>query len=141
MDKKLNNLLCMKDFSLETMFKKSKSTKKTEVAKDILESAEVIINGKLNNLISLDDFSKEITAAAKKTKRTETGKDVINEKKVDIEEDDDDDVIVKEKGKKDKKNKKEKCDKKCDDDYLTPAQRKLPEGLKKSLIAKAKAKK
>lgn len=145
MDKKLNNLLGINTFSLEKMNKPSKSTKRTDVAKDVLESAknkdvketkQIIISGKYNNLISLDDFcAKDLPKNDKKhSKRTETGKDIINEKKVKIEEDEDGDIII-----KDKKGKSK--DKKCDvydDSCLSPKQRKLPEAFKKNLIAKMK---
>lgn len=144
MDKKLNNLLGMDNFSLEKMNKPAKSTKRTDVAKDVLESVkeevketkEVVISGKYNNLISLDDFcAKDLPKNDKKhSKRTETGKDIINERKIKIEEDEDGDVLV-----KDKKDKSK--DKKCkvyDDSCLTAKQRKLPDAFKKNLIAKMK---
>jgi hypothetical protein len=146
MDKKLNNLLGIDTFSLEKMNKPAKSTKRTDVAKDVLESVkdkeevketkEVVISGKYNNLISLDDFcAKDLPKNDKKhSKRTETGKDIINEKKIKIEEDEDGDVVVK--GKKDK-SKGKKCNV-YDDSCLTPKQRKLPEAFKKNLIDKMK---
>lgn len=125
MEKKLNNLLGIEEFSCDKVCKKAKPTKHTEVAKDILAESnneypkdwskdvnekpkkkDVISNGKLHNLISLDDFGKSDLPKndQKHSKRTETGKDIINEKKVrldDIDEEDDD-VKVKD-CKKDKK--------------------------------------
>jgi len=97
--KKLNNLLGMEEMSADKVLgKKNKPTKRTEVAKDVLaESAYVlgkdvlgsklpnmedhIAKGKgLNNLISLDDFTKSVpTTSAKPTKRTEVAKDVLKE--------------------------------------------------------------
>jgi hypothetical protein len=116
MEKKLNNLLGLEEFSCDKVCKKAKPTKHTEVAKDILAEAndypkdwskdvnekpktkDVITNGKLHNLISLDDFGKSDLPKndQKHSKRTETGKDIVNEKKVridDIDEDDDDDDV------------------------------------------------
>jgi hypothetical protein len=99
-DKKLNNLLDMKDFSEKDVVKKAKTTKRTDVAKDVLQENAYVI-GKdvlgdklknkefhaakgLNNLISLSDYSDKVekdASAKKHSKRTETGKDIINEKK------------------------------------------------------------
>lgn len=125
MEKKLNNLLGIEEFSCDKVCQKAKPTKHTEVAKDILAESsneypkdwskdvnekpkkkDVISNGKLHNLISLDDFGKSDLPKndQKHSKRTETGKDIINEKKVRLDEidEDDDDVKVKD-CKKDKK--------------------------------------
>lgn len=149
-DAKLNNLLGMENYSEQEMNKKSKPTKRTEVAKDVLqENAYVlgkdVLGGKLpnkenhtkagkglNNLISLDDFTKAVpTTSSKATKRTETGKDVLQEKvktkKVTDCDDDDDDseYCVKEKGKGKNKVKKMKDDDKGDK-KLSAAQMKLP---------------
>jgi len=116
MEKKLNNLLGLEEFSCDKVCKKAKPTKHTEVAKDILAEAndypkdwskdvnekpktkDVITNGKLHNLISLDDFGKSDLPKndQKHSKRTETGKDIVNEKKVridDIDEDEDEDNV------------------------------------------------
>lgn len=41
MDKKLNNLLGYKDYSLENMNKKAKTTKRTEVAKDVINESHL----------------------------------------------------------------------------------------------------
>lgn len=119
MEKKLNNLLGLEEFSCDKVCKKAKPTKRTDVAKDILaesndylkdwskdvnekpKTKDVIANGKLHNLISLDDFGKNDLQKndQKHSKRTETGKDIINEKKVRIDEiddeDDDDNVKIK----------------------------------------------
>lgn len=96
-EKKLNNLLGMEEMSAEKVLgKKNKTTKRTEVAKDVLqENAYVIgkdvLGGKLpnkevhaakglNNLISLEDFTKSVpVTSTKPTKRTEVAKDVIKE--------------------------------------------------------------
>lgn len=99
-DKKLNNLLDMKNFSEKEMIKPAKTTKRTDVAKDVLQENAYVLGkdvlgdklknkefhaaGGLNNLISLSDYTNKIEAdasAKKHTKRTETGKDIINEKK------------------------------------------------------------
>jgi len=132
-DSKLNNLLGMENYSEQEMNKKAKPTKRTEVAKDVLqENAYVlgkdVLGGKLpnkedhtskglNNLISLDDFTKAVPSTnSKSTKRTETGKDVLQEKvktkKITDCDDDDDDAeyCVKEKGKGKDKVKKMKDD-------------------------------
>ena len=99
MDKKLNNLIGIEEFSCEKICKKPKTTKRTDVAKDILEAnneypkdwgkditekpktKDTIANGKLHNLISLDDFGSKTLPNndQKHSKRTETGKDIINE--------------------------------------------------------------
>lgn len=95
-DKKLNNLLGMEDYTEKDIMKKSKTTKRTDVAKDVLEKVEVtgkdvfaedkmknkqeIANKKLNNLYSLDEYTeKETIKSAKKTKRTDVAKDVLQE--------------------------------------------------------------
>ena len=103
--KKLNNLLGMEEMSADKVLgKKAKTTKRTEVAKDVLaESAYVlgkdVLGGKLpnkedhikagkglNNLISLEDFTKAVPATKDTpTKRTETAKDVLLEKKKKVE--------------------------------------------------------
>ncbi len=97
--KKLNNLLGMEEMSADKVLgKKAKTTKRTEVAKDVLaESAYVlgkdVLGGKLpnkedhikpgkglNNLISLEDFTKAVPATKDTpTKRTTTAKDVLKE--------------------------------------------------------------
>jgi len=97
--KKLNNLLGMEEMSADKVLgKKAKPTKRTDVAKDVLaESAYVlgkdVLGGKLpnkedhiksgkglNNLISLEDFTKSVPATKDTpTKRTETAKDVLKE--------------------------------------------------------------
>jgi len=97
--KKLNNLLGMEEMSAEKVLgKKNKPTKRTDVAKDVLaESAYVlgkdVLGGRLpnkedhiakgnglNNLISLEDFTKSVpTTSTKPTKRTEVAKDVLKE--------------------------------------------------------------
>ena len=98
-DAKLNNLLGMDQFSeQEFLGKKAKSTKRTEVAKDVLQENAYVLgkdvlgdklknkethssNG-LHNLICLSDFSKSVpSTSSKATKRTETGKDILLEKK------------------------------------------------------------
>ena len=93
---KLNNLLGMKDFSEKELAQKKKSTKRTDVAKDILQEntgkdvfkedkikhKEEVKMKSLNNLISLDQFTeKEVVKNAKKTKRTDVAKDILQEKK------------------------------------------------------------
>jgi hypothetical protein len=93
MDKKLNNLLDIEEISQEKFLKKSKTTKRTDVAKDILledtgknvfnekpKEKDIIAHNKYHNLISLDDFTKEVpTTSSKATKRTEVAKDVLKE--------------------------------------------------------------
>jgi hypothetical protein len=92
-DKKLNNLLGMKDFSEGDFTKKTKTTKRTDVAKDILQentgkmpvekpkTKDEVKKKELNNLISLDSYTEtELLKDPKKTKRTEVAKDVIQEK-------------------------------------------------------------
>lgn len=142
MDKKLNNLLGIEEYSFEKLNKSAKPTKRTDVAKDILAESinekpakkDIIISGKYNNLISLDDFgTKDLPKNVQKhSKRTETGKDIINEKKVKI--DDDDDVKVKVKC---KEGKNKKC-KPNEDKYdgLTAKQKKLPDAFKDNIIKK-----
>ena len=142
-DKKLNNLLGMENFSsIEKINKKAKKTKRTEVAKDVLQEQAYVVGkdvtkGKLknkethitkglNNLISLSDFTKNTPATkAKSTKRTDVAKDILNEKKKKEAEECEDD-------KKKVKNKKEDKEK----SGLTAAQRKLPEGLQKAILKK-----
>ena len=96
MEKKINNLLDMKEFSEKEFMKDTKTTKRTDVAKDVIkENAYVLgkdvfnekpktkedhVNKQLNNLISLDDFTKSVPSTdSKATKRTEVAKDVIKE--------------------------------------------------------------
>lgn len=99
-DTKLNNLLDMENFSVEKVTKKAKATKRTEVAKDVLQENAYVVgkdvlkekpNKKedhttskgLNNLISLDDFTKEAPkTSAKSTKHTSVAKDILEKKKV-----------------------------------------------------------
>ena len=95
-DAKLNNLLGMKDFSEREFVKPTKTTKRTDVAKDVLESAYVLgkdVFGEkpksheehttskgLNNLISLDNFTQKVPDTnAKPSKRTEVAKDILKE--------------------------------------------------------------
>jgi hypothetical protein len=106
-DTKLNNLISLEDFSGK-MTVPAKATKRTDVAKDVLKenayvigkdvlsdklkAKEVIKSKELNNLISLDDFTKETPkTGAKSTKRTEVGKDILQEKMKAKKEDCDDD--------------------------------------------------
>lgn len=97
-DTKLNNLLGMEQYSETEFLKKTKTTKRTDVAKDVLQENAYVL-GKdvlgdkfkdkethaakgLNNLISLDDFTKEVPKTSSKgTKRTDVAKDVLLEKK------------------------------------------------------------
>lgn len=136
-DKKLNNLLGLEEFTSPDFYnKKSKTTKRTDVAKDVLESAEY--TGKnvftekpktkdeiklktLNNLISLDEYTeKEVIKDVKTTKRTGVAKDVIQEKKK-----------VKPEPKEEKKEETKKKG-------LTASQKKLPEALQKSILKRQK---
>ena len=132
-DAKLNNLLGIETFSMDKVNKKAKVTKRTEVAKDVLQENAYVLGkdvlkeklpnkedhiktGKgLNNLISLSDFTKAVPATKDHvTKRTSTGKDVLLEKK---------------KAKEDKPcdcEKETKKDKKSDKDCVTAKQKKLP---------------
>jgi len=136
-DTKLNNLLGMEQFSEKDFVKKAKQTKRTDVAKDVLQENAYVV-GKdvlgdklknkevhaakgLNNLICLDDFTKEVPkTSTKTTKRTDVAKDVILEKK--------------------KAKAKEDCEKDCKEDKkegkkgLSPSQKKLPEALQKSIL-------
>lgn len=120
-DAKLNNLLGMEQYSEADFTKKAKTTKRTDVAKDVLQENAYVVGkevfkgnpkvemptgkgetvkvvGKevlgdhlknkethaakgLNNLISLDDFTKSVpTTKDSPTKRTGTAKDVLQEK-------------------------------------------------------------
>lgn len=131
-DKKLNNLLSLDTFSEEKVLKKVKPTKRTEVAKDVLmentgkdvnaekmKGKDVVAVKDLNNLISFSDFSKnETSTSSKKTKRTDVAKDVLEKKECCKDE-------------KEEKDEKE-------DNGLTAAQKKLPEALQKSILAKKK---
>jgi len=74
----------------------------------------------LNNLMSIDDFTKNVPATKDKpTKRTGTGKDVLNEKK--------------------EKAEKEECEDKDEPKKgLTAAQKKLPKALQDSILKKQK---
>ena len=178
-DAKLNNLLGMEQFSEKDFVKKAKTTKRTEVAKDVLQENAYVVGkevfkgnpkvemptgkgetvkvvGKevlgdhlknkethaakgLNNLISLDDFSKSLPDTKDHpTKRTGTAKDVLQEKvkvKKDYD-DDDDDYPVKEKGKGKDKVKKMKDDDKGGKKGLTTAQKRLPEAFQKAILKK-----
>ena len=112
-DSKLNNLLGIEQFSeQEFLNKKAKTTKRTDVAKDVLQENAYVV-GKdvlggslknkethaakgLHNLICLDDFTKSVpSTSSKATKRTDVAKDVLLEKKkakkVEKEDDDDND--------------------------------------------------
>lgn len=95
-DKKLNNLFSIEDYSDKKFFKKSTPTKRTEVAKDILESVETtgknvnerpkskeeVVFKKFNNIYSINDFTeKDIIKSNKPTKRTEVANDILQEKK------------------------------------------------------------
>jgi hypothetical protein len=135
-DTKLNNLLGMEDYSEKELLKKAKATKRTEVAKDVLmentgkdviatekmKGKEIIVSKELNNLINLDDFTKSVPATdAKKTKRTEVAKDILEKKKAACCEDDDEEEEKEEKPK-----------------GLTAAQKKLPEGLQKAILKRQK---
>ena len=137
-DTKLNNLLGMEQYSDAEFMKKTKTTKRTEIAKDVIqENAYVlgkdVLGGKLkdkethaakglNNLISLDDFTKEVPkTSAKGTKRTDVAKDVILEKK-------------KAEKKVEKEEKKEDEPKKG----LTAKQKKLPPALQASILKRQK---
>ena len=136
-DNKLNNLLDMKSFSEKEVFKASKQTKRTEVGKDVLlentgkdifkekaKSKEEHAFNKLNNLVCLDDFSADkYTKKSKPSKRTEVGKDILQEKK------------------SEKKSKDDDCDDDCDDDDeeekpkgLTAKQKKLPKALQQAIL-------
>ena len=134
--KGLNNLISLEDFTKSVPARKDTPTKRTETAKDVLKEAAYVVgkdvlDGKLpnkedhikpgkglNNLISLDDFTKSVPATKDKvTKRTETAKDVLLEKK-----------------------KKEACKKEeeeCDDEKpsgLTVKQKRLPIGLQNAIL-------
>ena len=152
-DAKLNNLLGMEQYSEADFTKKSKTTKRTDVAKDVLQENAYVV-GKdvlgdhlknkevhaakgLNNLISLEDFTKSVPSTKDTpTKRTGTAKDVLHEKvktkKITDCDDDDDDCAVKDKNKgKDKVKKMKDIN---DEKGLTAAQKRLPEGLRKSIL-------
>ena len=153
-DKKLNNLLGMKDFSENDFTKKTKTTKRTDVAKDILQentgkdaftekpkTKEEIVKKGLNNLISLDENTeKEVMTDAKKTKRTDVAKDVLQEKMKAKKEDDDCDYDDCGKDCKchDKKGKKAEKEDDDEDDKgksgLSAKQKKLPIGLQNAIL-------
>lgn len=152
---KLNNLLSIEDYSDKKFFKGTKTTKRTEVAKDILENVDItgkivddkpeskhdaVVN-KLHNICSIDEFTeKEFLKDNKPTKRTEVAKDVLLEKRkskkhYDDEDDDDDECDCKKnkfkKNKKDEEDEEEKPKK-----GLTAAQKKLPKGLQDAILKK-----
>jgi len=131
---KLNNLLSMEEYSEKDVFKKSKATKRTDVAKDVLmesevtgkdvntekmKDKEVVVSKELNNLFSIDDFSKEMTAEPKKSKKTEVAKDILEKKEECCDEDEKEEEEEKPKG-------------------LTAAQKKLPEALQKAILKRQK---
>jgi len=130
-DSKLNNLLSIDNFSEKEVFKNAKATKRTEVAKDILErkeeSGENVSEksktkeehsyGKLNNLCDLENFTeKDFFKSYGPTKRTDVAKDILKEFKNIKADDDEDDDKYEKKGKVVKKlkddDKKDKDDKK-----------------------------
>jgi len=104
-----------------------------------MKGKEVIKSKKLNNLVCLDDFSKETPkTSTKATKRTEVGKDIIQEKaKAKKEDDDCDDDCDCHKGKKGKKAEKEDDD---EDDKakkgLSAKQKKLPQAMQDYILKK-----
>ena len=135
-DAKLNNLLGMEQFSeKEFLNKKAKTTKRTDVAKDVLQEHAYVV-GKdvlggslknkevhaakgLHNLICLDDFTKSVpSTSSKSTKRTDVAKDVLLEKK-----------------KAKAKAEKEDCEKEEGGKKgLTAKQKKLPEAFQKAIL-------
>ena len=135
-DKKLNNLLGMKDFSEKDLVQSRRATKRTDVAKDILneETGKVVFSEKpktkdevktkeLNNLISLDQFSEdEVIKNIKKTKRTDVAKDVLQEKKKECK--------CKDECECEEKEEKPKG--------LTAKQKKLPEAMQKAILKRQK---
>ena len=151
-DAKLNNLLGIEQYSESDFTKKAKTTKRTEVAKDVLQENAYVVGknvlgerlpnkedhikaGKgLNNLISLSDFTKAVpSTSSKSTKRTSVAKDVLLEKKGKKDEECDDDDYKMKKGKKGKK------DEECEDEPkkgLTAKQKKLPEAFQKAILKK-----
>ena len=191
MDKKLNNLLDIEEISQEKFMRKPKTTKRTDVAKDVLledtgknvfnekpKEKEVISHDKYHNLICLDDFTKDAPdMKSRATKRTDvakdilkenTGKDVFNEKpktkdeialknchnlmsfsdfsknapnmnsratkRTDVAKD-----VLLEKKKAAKECKDDKKKEECEDEPkkgLTAAQKKLPLPLQKSILKK-----
>jgi hypothetical protein len=135
--KGLNNLISLDNFSKNAPNMNSKSTKRTDVAKDVLESAYVlgkdVLHEKpkthedhttskgLNNLISLDDFTQKVpTTSAKSTKHTDVAKDILEKKKQKDEECDDD---YEEEDDKPKKG-------------LSAEQKKLPKHVQKMILKK-----
>ncbi len=130
-DMKLNNLLGIEEYSENDFNKKSKTTKRTEVAKDIFEKAEVtgkdvfsedklknkqeIVNKKLNNLYSLDEYTEKDTLKVANK---------LHEKKGHA-----DGCSC---GKEDKKEPKV---------GLTAKQKKLPEALQKAILKRQNKKK
>ena len=135
-DKKLNNLLGMKDFSEKDLVQSRRATKRTDVAKDILneETGKVVFSEKpktkdevktkeLNNLISLDQFSEdEVIKNIKKTKRTDVAKDVLQEKKKECK--------CKDECECEEKEEKPKG--------LTAKQKKVPEAMQKAILKRQK---
>jgi len=136
-EKKLNNLLGMKQFSEKDFFKNTKATKRTDVAKDILEGKEYtgkdvfgekpkskdeIKLNSLNNLISLDEYTeKETMKDAKATKRTSVAKDILQEK-----------------AKAKKKSEPKKEEKEVKKSGLSAAQKKLPPALQAAILKRQK---
>mgnify|MGYP005875871547 CR=1 FL=1 len=146
-EKKLNNLLGIDNFkSVEKLNKKPKVTKRTNVAKDVLQenayvtgkkelsekpkTKETYVSKKLNNLINLEDFTKSVpNTSAKPTKRTSVAKDIIQEKK----SKDNEECEEEEKEEKDKKKSEEEPKK-----GLSAAQKKLPKSLQNAILKKQK---
>lgn len=133
--KNLHNLMSLDAYSEKEVEKdikpETKKTKRTDVAKDVLEGKEYtgkdvfvekpkskddVVDKKLHNLYGIDEFSeKEVMKDAKKTKRTDVAKDVLQEKKAE---------------------KCEKCEKEEKPKGLTAKQKKLPEHLQKAILKK-----
>lgn len=94
----LKNLISLDDFQKNWKPEEAKKTKRTEVAKDVLEKkveqptekveecTGVIATKDVNNLISFTEFSKKDNTKAKATKRTEVAKDVLKEGFYDTDE-------------------------------------------------------
>ena len=161
--KELHNLISLDAFGEKALPKKNiKATKRTEVAKDVLEgkeytgkdvfdekpkSKEEVVYKKLNNLCCLDEFTeKEVLKDNKPTKRTGVAKDVLHEKKEEEKEctckkctcDDDDDEEKEEKPKKGGKDKDDDDDEKEEKSGLSAAQKKLPKALQDAILKKQK---
>jgi hypothetical protein len=100
-----------------------------------VDENEDSLNEKLDGEELLSAKQKKLPEALKKSIIAK-----LKKQKPAKDEEEDDDKEDKKGKDDDKENKKDDSDKSDEEKYLTPKQRKLPEGIKKSIIAKAKKK-